>query len=219
MRCFLFALTCWSFACVTSPQPAPPQQQQAQAGNPYPPSVLLGEAHLTCDIDASANGVQKLELTGGGGLEFDAVVSPIVDGSVDQNGPEKGGAYRFASHLAKPAKGKLSGVGEVELEELETKVSVEVDRYNQPGGPGKEFHFSHEDLAKKGTYVEFMGIARSKKGERYTFRVNMGAPKGGSGKVRPKDANYRTEPMAKSVMVYAPMTTVVDISTSIRKLP
>ena len=69
---------------------------------PFPPSVLTGDGELICNISDKENGHQKLTITYGGGLEFDVAVSPIVDGRVTAAGPEKGGSYRFTSHLAKP---------------------------------------------------------------------------------------------------------------------
>src|SRR4051812_30155962 len=117
----LFLLSCCADNSEKPPPDPAPTQQQLPPQVVYPPAVLLGDAELQCDIDAKRNGIQKLVLRSGTGLEFDAVVSPIVNGTVDQNGPDKGGAYRFSSHLAQPAPGKLSGVGEVQVVELETR--------------------------------------------------------------------------------------------------
>jgi hypothetical protein len=113
--------------------------EEAEAGavdTTFPPAVLTGDGDLVCDISAKENGHQKLTIVTGGGLEFDVAVSPIVDGTVTTEGPDKGGSYRFTSHLAKPARGKLPGVGEFDLDELETKVMVEMKRYKQPAGKG-----------------------------------------------------------------------------------
>ena len=93
-----------------------PAQPGSQASPPGPPpAVLSGEGRLDCTISAQRNGHQKLVLREGVGLEFDVEVSPIVDGVVNQKGPEAGGSYRFTSHLAKPGHGTLAGVGEVDL--------------------------------------------------------------------------------------------------------
>ena len=159
------ALASLGGACAT--RNAGPHGRRAGSGTPLParpadpPAVLTGEGELHCTIDARANGHQQLEITSGGGLEFDAVVSPIVDGTVTTNGPDKGGAYRFTSHLAAPAKGKLPGTGDVEIDELETKVAVEMNRYEQPGGRGTNLTFTSGDMSRRGIYVEFAGKAHS----------------------------------------------------------
>jgi hypothetical protein len=184
--------------------------------------VLLGEAELTCTMDSRANGAQKLVITRGGGIEFDVVVSPMVDGTVSVKGPDKGAVYRFTSHLAQPATGKLAGVGDVSIEQLEAKVAVELNRYRQPGGPGTALSFGTRDMVGRGIYVEFAGTAKAPSGEKYAFRVNLGAMKSGSGQVEPADPNFDTRLMAKSVVVVAPTTTVVESSlpaaTSIRRV-
>jgi hypothetical protein len=95
------------------PQMQPTARQVGQADDSLPPVVLSGEAELHCNISSRANGRQTLKLKSGQGLEFDAVVSPILDGVVEARGPERGGEYRFTSHLAGEANGTLSGVGEV----------------------------------------------------------------------------------------------------------
>ncbi len=187
----------------------------------YPPSVISGEAQLNCDIDSRKNGVQKLSLTAGGGLEFDAVVSPMIDGTVELKGPEKGGLYRFTSHLAQPAHGELSGVGPVTITQMDTKVTVALDRYQQKGGPGTELSFTTPDMSRRGIYVEFAGLASADNGDKYTFRINLGSPTFGSGKVRPAGPNYHAEMMAKSVVVHAPATTVVEtvpVTTTVRSV-
>src|SRR5438132_660188 len=61
-------------------------------------------------------------------------------------------------------------------------VVVEMKRYNQPGGPGTPFSFTAGDMADQGIYVEFAGKARAENGDRYAFRINLGAAKDGSGK-------------------------------------
>ena len=183
-----------------------------------PPAVLTGEGELHCTIDARANGHQRLEITSGGGLEFDAVVSPIVDGTVTANGPDKGGAYRFTSHLAAPARGKLPGTGDVEIDELETKVAVEMNRYQQPGGRGTILTFTSGDMSRRGIYVEFAGKAHTARGERYAFRVNLGAPIEGSGKVTPANDNAIAPMASKMVYIRAPISTVL-VTTSLERLP
>ena len=154
-----------------------------------------------CDISAKENGHQKLTIVTGGGLEFDVAVSPIVDGTVTTEGPDKGGSYRFTSHLAKPARGKLPGVGEFDLDELETKVIVEMKRYKQPAGKGTALTFTSADMARRGIYVEFAGRGHAKNGERYSFRVNLGAPSDGGGRVVPADDNARSNVASKMVSV------------------
>jgi hypothetical protein len=183
----------------------------------YPPSVLKGEADLVCDISARKNGHQKLTLRDGTGLEFDAVVSPIVDGTVTANGPAQGGLYRFTSHLAAPAKGKLASLGEVDIEELETKVAVEMSSYAQPGGLGTTLTFTARQMASQGIYVEFAGRARAATGDRYAFRVNLGAATDGSGHVQPADDNRVSHIEEKGVRIRAPTSTVyVTATTGVR---
>lgn len=195
------------------PPPAAPTARTAE-----PPAVLTGEGELHCTIDARANGHQRLEITSGGGLEFDAVVSPIVDGMVTTNGPDKGGAYRFTSHLAGPAKGKLPGTGDVEIDELETKVAVEMNHYQQPGGRGTNLTFTSGDMSRRGIYVEFAGKAHAPGGERYSFRVNLGAPIEGSGKVTPANDNAVAPMVSKMVYIRAPISTVL-VTTSLERVP
>jgi hypothetical protein len=184
-----------------------------------PPAVLTGDGHLVCDINSKENGHQKLTIVEGGGLEFDVAVSPIVDGTVTTEGPDKGGSYRFTSHLAKPAKGKLPGVGEFDLDELETKVIVEMTRYKQPAGKGTALTFTSRDMAKRGIYVEFAGRGHAKNGEKYSFRVNLGAPSDGGGRVVPADDNDRSNMNAKVVTFRAPTTTVLVTTTVDRSGP
>ncbi|MFO0760284.1 MAG: hypothetical protein U0359_27630 [Byssovorax sp.] len=182
-----------------------------------PPLIHSGEAHLACTISAKENGTQRLSVVKGTGLEFDVAVSPIVDGTVNTKGPAKGGAYRFTSHLAAPGKGQLPGVGPVDIEDLDTKVNVEMNRYDQPGGPGTKLTFSSQDMASRGIYVEFAGHARSSNGERYAFRVTLGQPGAGSGgDVTPASPADNAPIYAKTVMIMAPITTVV--TTTVTKL-
>jgi hypothetical protein len=176
----------------------------------FPPAVLTGDGDLVCDISAKENGHQKLTI---GGLEFDVAVSPIVDGTVTTEGPDKGGSYRFTSHLAKPARGKLPGVGEFDLDELETKVMVEMKRYKQPAGKGTALTFTSADMGRRGIYVEFAGRGHAKNGEKYSFRVNLGAPSDGGGRVVPADDNARSNVAAKVVSFRAPTTTVLVTTT------
>jgi hypothetical protein len=190
----------------------------ASAAAPIPPAVLTGDGDLICDISAKENGHQKLVIVNGGGLEFDVAVSPIVDGTVTTAGPEKGGSYRFTSHLAKPAKGTLPGVGEFDLDELETKVMVEMTRYKQPAGKGTALTFTSKDMARRGIYVEFAGRGHAKNGENYSFRVNLGAPSDGGGRVVPADDNIKSNVAAKMVSFRAPTTTVL-ITTTVDRTP
>jgi hypothetical protein len=185
---------------------------------PMPPSVLTGDGELICDISSKENGHQKLTLVTGGGLEFDVAVSPIVDGTVETAGEDKGGTYRFTSHLAKTATAKaatakLPGVGVFDLDELETKVIVEMTRYKQPGGKGTALTFTSADMARRGIYVEFAGRGHAKNGELYAFRVNLGPPTSGKGKVTPSGPEANAGMYSKMVMVAAPVTTVVVTTT------
>jgi hypothetical protein len=202
-----------------APPPAQPAPQQAAAAEPGPPpSVLSGDGHLDCTISAKENGHQKLQLKGGQGLEFDVAVSPIVDGVVETKGPDQGGSYHFTSHLAGAGKGTLSGVGDVTLEQLETKVNVEMNRYDQPKGPGTELTFRSEDMARRGVYIEFSGKAVAPSGDRYAFKITLGAAGPGSGgKVQPASDASKAPIVAKMVVVEAPSMTVV--TTTLRKLP
>jgi hypothetical protein len=209
-------------------QGAEPQTQVQVVQTPtsrdgLPPAVLNGDAELQCDISSRANGRQVLKLMSGQGLEFDATVSPIVDGVVQAKGPDRGGAYRFTSHLVGGAKGVLSGVGEVALESLEAKVNVAVDRYQQPHGAGTELTFTAADMSARGIYVEFAGRARAANGERYAFRVTLGAPGAGSGgRVQPETDAIEAPAAAKMVSIHAPVTTVVSsvgATTTVQKLP
>jgi hypothetical protein len=196
-----------------------PQAQPIDGAPASPPEVQTGEAHLNCTISATRNGAQKLEMVKGVGLEFDVTVSPIVDGTIQVKGPAKGGAYRFTSHLVGPGKGALAGIGPVTIDELETKVNVEMNRYDQPGGPGTELTFSAADMASRGIYIEFAGTAHRAGGERYAFRVTLGQPgEGSGGKVTPDGPGYNAPIQSKMVVVVAPATTVVT-TTTLHKLP
>ena len=204
-------------ACAPSATPAP-QSGLAESDAPAaPPLIHNGEGHLDCTISAKENGTQKLVVQKGTGLEFDVVVSPIVDGTVDTKGPEKGGSYRFSSHLAKPGRGALAGVGSVAIDNLETKVNVAMNRYSQPGGAGTKLTFVSEDMASRGIYVEFSGHARADNGDRYAFRVTLGQPGPGSGGSVTPDGPAASAPIyAKMVVILAPQTTVV--TTTVTKL-
>ncbi len=192
--------------------------EAATAAVPIPPAVLSGDGDLICDINAKENGHQKLVIVNGGGLEFDVAVSPIVDGTVTTAGPEKGGSYKFTSHLAKPAKAALPGVGEIDLDELETKVMVEIARYKQPGGKGTALTFTSQDMARRGIYVEFAGRGHAPNGDKYSFRVNLGAPSDGGGRVVPADDNIKSNMNAKMVRFRAPTTTVL-VTTTVERTP
>jgi len=194
--------------------PAPAKKLKPGAAEvPIPPAVLTGDGELTCNISDKENGHQKLIISHGGGLEFDAVVSPIVDGRVTTAGPQKGGSYKFTSHLAKPATGTLPGVGKVDLDELETKVVVEMTGYQQPKGKGTQLSFTSRDMSARGIYVEFSGRGHAANGERYSFRVNLGAPTDGHGRIDPADDNDDSHMAAKMVFVRAPTTTVLVTTT------
>jgi hypothetical protein len=206
-----------------NPQASPPGAPAAVLPPGELPSVLSADGHLDCTISSKENGTQKLVVKSGQGLEFDVAVSPIVDGVVQTQGAEKGGSYRFTSHLAKPGKGTLSGVGDVLIDELETKVNVSMDRYKQPGGAGTELSFVSEDMSKRGIYIEFTGRATAPSGDHYSFKVTLGPPLPGSGGQVMPATNASSAPIqAKAVMVYAPQTTVVSftrVSTTVKKVP
>jgi hypothetical protein len=221
-------------ASASSSRPSYPSNAQAGADAPtVPPAVLAGNATLDCTISNREKGRQKLVLSGGQGLEFDVVVNPIVDGVVETRGEAQGGSYRFTSHLAAPGTATLSGVGAVSIDELETKVNVEMQRYHQPGGPGTELTFRSDEVSARGIYVEFAGRATATNGDRYAFRVTLGVPGPGSGgKVLPQSDAARAPIMGKAVMIVAPTTTVVtgparvvlvptptETKTEVRKLP
>jgi hypothetical protein len=202
----------------TAPGPTAAAPLVAPEQSAYPPAIVNGEGHLVCNISSKENGRQTLTIASGDGLVFDAIVSPIVDGTVSQKGPEKGGVYRFTSHLAKPTKGTLPGVGEIDIEELETKVSVEMKRYQQPGGPGTELSFGSADMADRGIYVEFAGRGKTATGDKYAFRVNLGKATDGSGKVTPANSNENSRIYAKMVVMTAPVVTSV-VTTTVQRLP
>jgi hypothetical protein len=185
--------------------------------SPYPPAIVSGEGYLVCSISSKENGRQTLTISSGDGLAFDAIVSPIVDGTVSTKGPEKGGTYRFTSHLAKPTKGTLPGAGEIDIDELETKVTVEMKRYQQPNGPGTELSFASTDMADRGIYVEFAGRGRAANGEKYVFRVNLGKATDGSGKVQPANSNENAPIQSKMVIMRAPVTT--SVVTTVQRVP
>jgi len=199
--------------------PKKPKPGAADVTMPFPPSVLTGDGSLECNISDKENGHQTLTILNGGGLEFDVVVSPIVDGSVTTAGPAKGGSYRFTSHLAKPATAKLPGVGTFVLDVLETKVVVEIARYQQPKGKGTEFSFTSFDMNGRGIYVEFAGRGHAANGEKVAFRVNLGAPSKGGGRVKPATDDNVSNVASKMVSFEAPVTTVVVTTTVDRTTP
>lgn len=220
------AIACGGSATTRETQAPPGDARQATATSATvpsdpssPPAVLTGNAHLDCTISNKENGKQTLSLMSGQGLEFDVVVSPIIDGVVQAKGPEKGGSYRFTSHLAKPGKGTLSGVGPVDIDAIDTKVNVAMNRYKQPGGPGTELTFTSDDMAMRGVYVEFAGKAHASNGDKYAFKVTLGAATTGSGGTVKPATDADTSPIvSKAVMIVAPQTTVVT-TTTIQKLP
>lgn len=198
-------------------QPGSPAPASSEADPAVPPVIHSGDGHLDCTISAKENGHQKLVIQQGTGLEFDVAVSPIVDGTIQTKGPEKGGSYRFSSHLAEVGKGTLAGVGPVTIDALETKVNVEMNRYQQPGGPGTPLTFTSEDMAARGIYVEFAGQAHAGNGEKYAFRVTLAQPGPGSGgRVEPGGPGDNAPIYAKMVTIVAPQTTVV--TTTVTKL-
>jgi hypothetical protein len=132
--------------CATEGKPQRSSPANPPAARPaptaYPPAVLSGEGVLRCDISSRTNGRQILKIVKGGGLEFDAVVSPLIDGTVTTQGPDKGGVYKFTSHLARPAKGQILGQGALEIDELETRVQVEMDPLPAAGWQGDRAQLS-----------------------------------------------------------------------------
>ncbi|MGC4091083.1 MAG: hypothetical protein QM756_25055 [Polyangiaceae bacterium] len=191
-----------SSACTPSPVNAPTP----------PPAVLSGTAHLDCSISSKENGRQRLTLSAGQGIEFDVAVSPIVDGVFQTKTRTEPAMYQFTSHLVTPSRARLAGVGPVWLEKLDARVRVEMDHYEQPGGAGTELTFRSENMRQTGTYVEFVGQARSDTGDVYAFRATLGAAGPGSGgRVTPSSDANRSEIYAKVVMIDpAPITTVVS---------
>jgi hypothetical protein len=109
-------------------------------------------------------------------------------------------------------------VGEIDLDELETKVMVEMTRYKQPGGKGTALTFTSRDMAKRGIYVEFAGRGHAQNGDKYSFRVNLGAPSDGGGRVVPADDNNKSNMAAKVVSFRAPTTTVL-VTTTVARTP
>lgn len=202
----------------TASSPAGEKVAPLAEASPYPPAVLMGDVELHCTISAKERGRQTLVARSGTALEFDAVVSPIIDGEVETRGEAKGGMYRFSSHLAEPATGRLGNIGEVKLEELETRVTVEVTHYNQPKGAGTPFTFTSADMRNGGIYLEFVGKALARNGERYAFRVNLGAPTAGSGEVAPNGPAPREMIQSKRVIFQAPTTTVVS-KVTVQRIP
>ena len=200
---------------------ANPAQTIAATQEPSaPPAVLSGGAKLECNISSRENGRQRLVLDSGQGIEFDVAVSPIVDGVVETYRRQSGGSYRFTSHLAAPGPGTLSGVGPVRIEKLETRVRVEMQRYDQPKGPGTELSFRSDDMSNKGVYVEFRGEASADNGDRYWFRVTLGAPGPASGgRVTPASDAEKAPIEAKVVTIDAPETTVVSDPVRVTIVP
>ncbi len=127
--------------------------------------------------------------------------------------PRKAAPYKFTSHLAKPATGTLPGVGKIDLDELETKVVVEMTRYQQPEGKGTRCRSRRARMSGRGIYVEFSGRGHAANGEKYSFRVNLGAPTDGHGRIDPADDNDDSHMVAKLVFVRAPLTTVLVTTT------
>ncbi len=223
-------IACALVACAGAPPSSPPRPPStggsSQAGpaaplsdtSPYPPAVLMGDVELHCTISARERGRQTLVARAGTALEFDAVVSPIMDGEVQTRGESKGGTYKFSSHLASPASGKLGTIGDVKIDELETRVTVEMTRYSQPKGAGTPLRFTSADMRSGGIYVEFMGKATATNGDRYAFRVNLGAPREGSGEVAPEGPGPSVPIQSKMVVFQAPTITVVSKLT-VQRLP
>ena len=197
-----------------------PQALAATQNPSEPPAVLNGAAKLECTISSRENGRQKLVLDSGQGLEFDVAVSPIVDGIVETSSSRPSASYQFTSHLAAVGQGTLSGVGKVRIEKLETRVRVEMQRYDQPKGPGGELSFRSEDMVNKGVYVEFRGDSRADNGDVYRFRVSLGAAGPGSGgRVQPASDAESAPIAAKMVMIEAPQTTVVSETVKVTIAP
>jgi hypothetical protein len=201
-----------------APQPgqAAPQPAEEAPEPPLPPAVFTGNGEFVCNISARGTGRQILTMNSGNGLAIDAIVRPIEDGTVTTKGPDKGGVYRFTSGLAKLAKGTLPGVGEIVIEELETRVTIEMKRYKQAGGPGTELSFTSADMADRGIYVELLGRGRSAQGDRYAFRVNLGRATSGSGKVAPANPGGTAPIQTEMLTMSAPVVTSV-ITTSIQR--
>jgi hypothetical protein len=194
--------------CIVLPACTKPQPTEVGVASPAS-SVLLGEAELKCTIDSRQNGVQKVVVTKGGGLEFDAVVSPIVDGILTLKSPNEGATYRFTSHLAQPATGNIPGLGKVTIDKLDTKVSVDLSRYKQPNGPGTALSFESGEMSVRGNYIDFVGSGKTESGEDITFHINFGAASAGSGQITPTDANQVSRLLAKTVNIQGAMASVI----------
>ena len=112
--------------------------------------------------------------------------------------PDQGGTYRFTFPISRSQQhAKLGvGVGDVDLEELEDyKVSVEMNRYDQPKGPGTAFSVQPPagHVEERAVYIEFAGRAKAANGDHYAFRVNLGAAiPVARAKVQPADDKTRT---------------------------
>lgn len=186
----------------------------------YPPIVLMGAGRLDCRISAKENGRQTLALFEGSGIGFDAEVTPILDGEVRLKKP--GMNYRFTSNLVKPVKARATGLGEVLLLEMRTAVSVDVSRYEQPGGPGTEIRFGSADMEDKGMYVEFRGVLeQASSGQRFAFRTVMGPPTDGGGAVFPETSDDVSRLVAKTVVVVdkpLPVKPFSQITTTLEEL-
>lgn len=227
-------------AGIYSAKPRRAKQAAEQISNAdLPPLVLLGTGRLDCTISSKENGTQIMTLTGGAGVHFDVAVTPILDGVIEiKNGrivsPQaaaseriesmKGRAlnYRFTSNLAKTRRFAVTGFNRIRLEKMETRVSVNANRFRQEGGPGTAVSFNSEDMDKQGVYIEFRGIFREVDSDkRFAFRTILGPPSDGSGKVTPLDSNDSSRIVAKSVIVDIqpkPGGPFTQITTTIREL-
>ena len=87
-------------------------------------------------------------------------------------------------------------------------------RYQHPKGKGTQLSFTSRDMSRRrGIYVEFSGRGHAANGEKYSFRVNLGAPTDGHGRIDPADDNDDSHMVAKMVYVRAPLTTVLVTTT------
>jgi len=90
-------------------------------------------------------------------------------------------------------------------------------RYQQPKGKGTELSFTSADMKERGIYVEFAGRGHATNGDQYSFRVNLGPPSKGRGRVKPGSDDYESHVVTKAVFIEAPVTTVV-VTTSVEKI-
>ena len=73
-------------------------------------------------------------------------------------------------------------------------------RYQQPKGKGRSCRSRRATCRGAGIYVEFAGRGHAANGEKYSFRVNLGAPTDGHGRIDPADDNDDSHMVSKMVV-------------------